>query len=89
MNKLQENYDTNELTESEKLRYLQEKIHEATLECINSYILLKDKMPLIENTLALIYMNFRNSVGTNASMPFRYKSSQSTINNIILSNSFF
>ena len=68
--------------ELDKLKYLQKKIHETTLNCINSYILLKDKIPLIEASLALVFMDFRNSVSTSVSMPFRYKSFQSAQKNI-------
>lgn len=72
----------NNLTEQEKLKYLQNKIHETTLECLNNYILLRDKLPLLQTTLALIFMEFRNSVETNISLPFRYKSFESVRNNI-------
>ena len=68
--------------ELDKLKYLQKKIHETTLNCIDSYILLKDKIPLIEASLALVFMDFRNSVSTSVSMPFRYKSFQSAQKNI-------
>ena len=68
--------------ELDKLKYLQRKIHETTLNCVNSYILLKDKIPLIEASLALVFMDFRNSVSTSVSMPFRYKSFQSAQKNI-------
>ena len=66
----------------DKLKYLQKKIHETTLNCIDSYILLKEKIPLIEASLALVFMDFRNSVSTSVSMPFRYKSFQSAQKNI-------
>ena len=68
--------------ELDKLKYLQKKIHETILNCIDSYILLKDKIPLIEASLALVFMDFRNSVSTSVSMPFRYKSFQSAQKNI-------
>lgn len=69
-------------SELDKIKYLQKKIHETTLNCIDSYILLKDKIPLIEASLALVFMDFRNSVSTSVSMPFRYKSFQSAQKNI-------
>ena len=44
--------------ELDKLKYLQKKIHETILNCIDSYILLKDKIPLIEASLALVFKIF-------------------------------
>ena len=70
------------ISELDKIKYLQKRIHETTLNCIDSYILLKDKIPLIEASLALVFMDFRNSVSTSVSMPFRYKSFQSAQKNI-------
>ena len=46
------------LTEQEKLRYLQTKIHEAVLECINTYILFRNATPLIDSSTAYLFMDF-------------------------------
>ena len=71
------------ITDEEKLKYLQTKIHETTLECINSYLLLKDKVPLIDATLSLSFMDFRNSIARSIGLPSRSKGSQSAIANLI------
>lgn len=70
------------LTEQEKLRYLQTKIHEAVLECINTYILFRNATPLIDSSTAYLFMDFRNSIETNIGFTDRYKSYQSAIDNI-------
>lgn len=82
MSKLPADSKEKTLTEQEKLRYLQMKIHQTTIECLDSYILLKKKIPLIQASLAMVFMDFRNSVFNNVSMPYRYKSSQSVQKNI-------
>lgn len=74
-----QNTDINEM---EKLKYLQTKIHEATLECANTYLLAKNDESLFHTFLSLVFMSFRNSVDTSISVPYRVKFFQSTINNI-------
>lgn len=73
------NTDINEL---EKLQYLQTKIHEATLECINTYSLAKQKDSLFYTFLSLVFMHFRDSIDTSVANPTRLKANQSVINNI-------
>lgn len=72
----------NSISELDKIKYIQKKIHETTLKCMDNYILLRDKIPLIQAALALVFMDYRNSVFTSVKMPFRYKSSQSMQKNI-------
>lgn len=71
-----------DLNDEELLRYLQIKIHEATIECVNTYKLSKEKDTLFHTFLSLVFMSFRNSVDTSISVPYRSKSFQSVINNI-------
>lgn len=74
---------TNEnLTDDQKLRYLQTKIHEITLECVNTYMLSDLKQSLFHTFLSLVFMSFRDSVDTSISDSHRYKSLQSFIDNI-------
>ena len=73
------NTDINDL---EKLKYLQAKIHEATLECINTFSLAEQKDSLFYTFLALVFMRFRDSIDTSVANPARLKASQSVIDNI-------
>ena len=68
-------------SEEEKLRYMQTKIHEAILECINEYITLKYKISLLNSINGMIFMHSK-IITDNIKYPARYKSSESVINNI-------
>lgn len=74
-----QNTDINEI---EKLKYLQNKIHDATIDCINTFSLAQKAEPLFNDFMALVFMTFRDSVDTSISSPLREKSNQSIINNI-------
>ena len=73
------NTDINDL---EKLQYLQSKVHEATLECINVFSLAEQKDSLFYTFLSLVFMRFRDSIDTSVGNPNRLKANQSVINNI-------
>lgn len=66
----------------EKLKYLQTKIHETTLECINTFSLAEQKDSLFYTFLSLVFMRFRDSIDTSVANPARLKASQSVIDNI-------
>lgn len=71
-----------DLNDEELLKYLQIKIHEATLECVNTYQLSKEIDTLFHTFLSLVFMSFRDSVDTSISDSHRYKGFKSLINNI-------
>ncbi len=54
-------------SEEEKLRYIQIKIHECILECINTLNTVKEAIPLINTASSLNNMFFRSSVRKNIS----------------------
>ena len=70
------------ISDLEKLQYLQLKIHEATLECINTYSLAEQKDSLFYTFLSLVFMRFRDSIDTSVANPTRLKANQSVIDNI-------
>lgn len=67
-------------SEEERLIYIQTKIHEAVLECINQYLTLKSKISLLNSVGGMIFMHSKNLIANNISFWSRYKSSESTIN---------
>ena len=73
------NTDINDL---EKLQYLQSKIHEITLDCINTFSLAEQKDSLFYTFLSLVFMRFRDSIDTSVANPARLKANQSVIDNI-------
>lgn len=74
--------DKTNISDLEKLQYLQLKIHEATLECINTYSLAEQKDSLFYTFLSLVFMRFRDSIDTSVANPTRLKANQSVIDNI-------
>ena len=74
--------DKTNISDLEKLQYLQLKIHEATLECINTYSLAEQKDSLFYTFLSLVFMRFRDSIDTSVANPARLKANQSVIDNI-------
>ncbi len=72
----------NDINDLEKLQYLQAKIHEATLDCINTFSLAEQKDSLFYTFLSLVFMRFRDSIDTSVANPNRLKANQSVINNI-------
>ena len=71
-----------DVSDLEKLQYLQVKIHETVLNCVNTYILAEQKDSLFYTFLASVFMRFRDSVDTSISNPARLKASKSVIDNI-------
>ena len=61
--------DKTNISDLEKLQYLQLKIHEATLECINTYSLAEQKDSLFYTFLSLVFMRFRDSIDTVLPIP--------------------
>lgn len=81
MTKLEKTENNTFSSEEEKLRYMQIKIHEAILECINQYLTLKYKIQLLNSVDGMNFMYFKiivDDVGSKA----RIKGSESVINNI-------
>lgn len=74
-------YNTNN-NDIEKLKYLQIKIHQTLLECINTYSLAEQKKSLFYSFLASAFMRFRDSIDTSVANPARLKANSSVIDNI-------
>lgn len=74
--------ENTDISESNKLRYLQLKINEALLKCINTYSLSSKKTSLFYSFSALVLMRFRDSIDTSVANPTRKKASSSVIDNI-------
>lgn len=73
------NTDNDEL---KKLNYLQTKIHETLLDCINTYSLASQKKSLFYSFSGLVFMRFRDSIDTSVANPSRLKANSSVIDNI-------
>ena len=73
------NTDNDEL---KKLNYLQTKIHETLLDCINTYSLASQKNSLFYSFSGLVFMRFRDSIDTSVANPSRLKANSSVIDNI-------
>lgn len=71
-----------QLSDDKKLRYLQMKIQEAILKCINIYSLSGPKETLFHTFLNLVFMRFRDSIDTSVAEPARLKSLQSVVDNV-------
>lgn len=74
--------DNLKVNNDEKLLYLQNKIHEAVLECSNRFSLTKEQVSLFYTFLSLVFMRFRDKIDTDIASPARLKASQSAIYNI-------
>ena len=74
--------NTNLNNDAQLRNYLQEKVHEITIECVNNYLLLNQYDSLFHTFLSQVFMKFRDSVATSIHIPFRNKAPQSSIHNI-------
>ena len=65
-----------------QLQYSQKYFFKLYGECIDSYIQLKEAVPLLNSFFSLVFMDFRTHVGQSLDFPTRYKSSESMLKNV-------